>query len=127
WPLAAASVQAPNPAGIWLHDEGQYKIQVSQHAGRWRATILVIGPGVPPKDTQNPDLRLRGRDIVGTDMFWNLRWNPGEGKFTGGTLYASRFGKHIPATAWLDDANTLRVQGRVLLMTRTLTFKRTAP
>ena len=57
-------------------------------AGTWHGTIVALGPGVPSQDTHNPDPARRTRNLVGTDLFWNLRWNPAARKFTGGRLYA---------------------------------------
>ncbi|MBD2767871.1 DUF2147 domain-containing protein [Hymenobacter sp. BT664] len=127
--LAAAqsAPAADNPAGTWLLDDGHYKVQVLPQVGdRWRAKIVALGPGVATKDVENPNASLRTRDIVGTDLFWNLRWNPREHKCTDGTLYAPEHGKTITATAWLEGPNTLRVQGRVLMITHTRTLKRVA-
>ena len=61
---------------------------------------------------------------MGTYLFWNLSWNPAARKFTGGQLYAPDRGREISAEAWLDGPNTLRLQGHVLMMTRTITFHR---
>jgi len=122
-----AHAQTDNPAGTWLLDDGHYKVQVlPQSGGKWHAKIVALGPGVATTDVENPDTKRRSRDIIGTDLVWNLRWDPKERKFIDGTLYAPEHGKTIAATAWLDDANTLRVQGRVLMITRTRTLKRVA-
>jgi uncharacterized protein (DUF2147 family) len=127
-PAAAQSAPAAdNPFGTWLLDDGHYQVQVlPQAGGRWHAKIMALGPGVATKDVKNPNAALRARDVVGTDLFWNLRWNSQERKFTDGTLYAPEYGKTIAATAWLEGPNTLRVQGRVLMITRTRTLKRVA-
>ena len=98
-PAAAQSTEANNPAGTWLLDDGHYKVQVlPQAGGKWHAKIVALGAGVATKDVKNPDKALRTRNIMGTDLFWNLRWNPEERKFTDGTLYAPEHGKTIPAT-----------------------------
>jgi len=79
---------------------------------------------VPPKDTNNPDSVRRIRNVVGTDLFWNLRWNPAARKFTGGQLNAPDRGREILTEARLEGRNTLRLQGHVLMMARTITFHR---
>jgi len=123
--LHAAQAQT-DPAGVWQLEGGKYQVQVLPQAGTWHGKIVALGPGVPPKDVNSPDPAHRTRNLVGTDLFWNLRWNPAARKFTGGQLYAPDRGREISAEAWLDGPNTLRLQGHVLLMTRTITFHRVA-
>ena len=122
-PARPAQAQT-DPAGVWQLECGKYQVQVLPQAGTWRGKIVALGPGVPPKDVNNPDPARRNRNLVGTDLFWNLSWNPAARKFTGGQLYAPDRGREISAEAWLDGPNTLRVQGHVLMMTRTITFHR---
>jgi len=123
--IHAAQAQT-DPAGLWQLEDGKYQVQVLPQAGTWHGKIVALGPGVPPKDTNNPDPTRRIRNLVGTDLFWNLRWNPAARKFTGGRLYAPDRGREISAEAWLEGPNTLRLQGHVLMMTRIITFHRVA-
>ena len=81
--LRTAQAQT-DPAGIWQLEGGKYQMQVLPLAGTWHGTIVALGPGVPPQDTNNPDPARRIRNLVGTDLFWNLHWNPAARKFTGG-------------------------------------------
>ena len=125
WAATATVARAQaDLAGVWVMEGGRYTVQVTQQSRTWRGTIVALGPGVPPKDVHNPDPIRRTRNLVGADLFWNLRWNPTARRFTDGRIYAIDRGREISAEAWLDDRNTLRVQGRVLLMTRTITFQR---
>ena len=122
---AEAQTQAQtDPAGVWRMEDGKIQVQVLPQAGTWTGKIVALGPGVPTKDLNNPDPARRTRDLVGTNLFWNLRWDPAARKFTGGQLYSAERGREIAAEAWLDGRNTLRVQGHVLLLTRTITFHR---
>ena len=121
--VRAAHAQT-DPAGVWRLEDDKYQVQVLSKAGTWYGKIVALGPGVPPKDLNNPDPARRTRDVVGTNLFWNLRWDPAARKFSGGRLYSAERGREIAAEAWLDGRNTLRVQGRVLMMTRTVTFRR---
>ena len=120
--LHAAQAQT-DPTGMWQLEDGKYQVQVLPLAGTWHGKIVALGSGVPPKDTNNPDPARRTRNLVGTDLFWNLCRNPAARKFTGGQLYAPDRGREISAEAWLDGPNTLRLQSHMLKMTRT-TFHR---
>ena len=96
--VRAAQAQT-DPAGVWQLEDGKYQVQVLPLAGTWHGKIVALGSGVPPKDTNNPDPARRTRNLVGTDLFWNLRWNPAARKFTGGQLYAPDRGREISAEA----------------------------
>ena len=86
--LGAGTVRAAqaqtDPTGTWQLEDGKYQVQVLPLAGTWHGKIVALGPGVPPKDTNNPDPTRRTCNLVGTDLFWNLRWNPAARKVTGG-------------------------------------------
>lgn len=121
---ARAAQAQTDLTGVWHLEGGKYHVQVLPLAGTWHGKIVALGPGVPPKDTNNPNPTRRTRDLVGTDLFWHLRWNPVAREFTGGQLYAPDRGREISAEAGLEGRNTLRLQGHVLMRTRTITFHR---
>lgn len=125
-PLVAQSA-ADTPAGTWRLDDGHYTVHVGPRPdGTWHGRIVAVGAGGLLHDSKNPNEKLRGRAVVGTDLFWNLKWNATERKFTDGRLYSPEYGREVSASAWLDGRNTLHVQGRLMMMTRTRTFTRVA-
>ena len=123
--VTARAAQAQTDlAGVWQLEGGKYHVQVLPLAGTWHGKIVSLGPGVPPKDTNNPDSARRTRNLVSTHLFWNLFWNPAARKFSGGQLNAPDRGREISTEARFEGRNTLRLQGYVLMMARTITFHR---
>jgi hypothetical protein len=72
--------------------------------------------GKPKIDLQNPDPELRDRPVLGMTILEGFRFDPGKRwPWTGGTVYDPERGKTYSARMRLEDENTLRIKGFVLI------------
>jgi uncharacterized protein (DUF2147 family) len=82
----------------------------------------------PRKDTENPDVSLRTRDIVGMEFLIGFNFD-GKDTWEKGYIYDAKKGKTYKCTMWLDKDKNLNVHGYVgfSLLGRTAVFwKRTS-
>jgi uncharacterized protein (DUF2147 family) len=78
--------------------------------------------GRPPRDARNPDPSLANRPLVGLPMIYGFR-RAANGHWTGGKIYNPNDGKTYDSN--LEAAGgTLHVQGCVLILCKTQTWKR---
>jgi uncharacterized protein (DUF2147 family) len=77
----------------------------------------------PRKDTENPDVALRTRDIVGMEFLTNFKFD-GKDTWGNGFIYDAKKGKTYKCTMWLDKDKNLNVHGYVgfSLLGRTAVF-----
>ena len=105
---AAASV-----SGTWLTTEKDSIVEIgpcgNALCGRV-ARILKPGPNGPPRDSNNPDARLRGRAILGLPILTGFR---DTGQSWEGTAYDPRAGKSYRSYLTLKQDGTLEVKGCV--------------
>jgi uncharacterized protein (DUF2147 family) len=72
-----------------------------------------VGPNSPQYlDAQNPDAALRTRDLLGTIILKNFRFD-GKNAWRGGTVYDPENGKTYKCILRLRNANTLVVRGYI--------------
>lgn len=118
-------------AGTWLSGDGDGLIQVSVNGTVISGTILGSpnkDPDRPETDIHNPDPALRGRRLVGLNIFSGIQYD-GDGAWSGGFIYDPNSGKTYRCKLELTDLNTLRLRGYIgiSLFGRTEVWKRQEP
>jgi uncharacterized protein (DUF2147 family) len=115
-------------AGTWLSGDGDGLVAIRLEDGVIRAKIL----GSPNErsdraktDVNNPDPALRGRRLIGLEIFKNFRYD-GNGEWSGGSIYDPNSGKTYRCKLRLVDPDTLKVRGfiGIALIGRTETWTR---
>ncbi|MEM6806911.1 MAG: DUF2147 domain-containing protein [Bacteroidota bacterium] len=79
------------------------------------------------KDTENPDKKMRNRDIIGLQFLNDFSYDADEKEWIGGNVYSIDNGNTYEGKMWLEDnGKILKMRGFVgiSLMGKTATFKR---
>jgi uncharacterized protein (DUF2147 family) len=102
---------APQDAavGVWFNAEKDGKIQIYKQGDKYFGKI--VWSKAPRKDTENPDDKLKSRELVGTVILNNF-------KFTGkswedGSIYDPKNGKTYSCIIKTKGANSLDIRGFV--------------
>lgn len=117
-----------DPIGTWLTEEGKATVRVEDCGGALCATILSLREpndaksGKPKTDNNNVDASKRNRPIVGLQILMALR-PQGANKWVG-QIYNPEDGKTYDANVVLENAGVLKVQGCVLFICETRTWRR---
>lgn len=85
----------------------------------WRAEVQ--------KDIENPDPKLRDRNIIGVEFIKNFKYQKNKKQWTGGTVYSFDNGNTYKGKMWLENnGETLKMRGYigVSLIGRTASFER---
>ncbi|MBD2768144.1 DUF2147 domain-containing protein [Hymenobacter sp. BT664] len=110
----APTTAPPSPAAIlgrWQTADKMGIIQIYQQQNQFFGKIA--GPAEPSRrDEHNPNPKLRGRELLGTVILQNFRFD-GARTWDNGTIYDPNNGKTYSCTLKLRDANTLEVRGYV--------------
>ena len=127
---ALAGGGAPKEVGIWYDDTGKGAVRIEQCENKLCGKIYwlkdtVNAEGKPLIDRHNPNESQRTRPICGLQVFGGLA-RMGDGEWDTGWIYDPKEGKSYSVAMKLDDADTLKVTGYLVmkLMGRTLTWKR---
>ena len=115
---SAMAEPATEPAGIWLTQAGDAKIQVA-HCGSaicgtiiWLKAPIDPATGKPQIDDKNPDPAKARRPIIGINLFLGMK--PAGPKWSG-RIYNADNGKTYASNISLVGAKTLKVEGCVLM------------
>lgn len=111
--------------GTWLTADKRSEILIYKEGNLYYGKIVWILDSIDPKtnkpwtDVLNPDPDFRGRLVSGLTILSAFRYEPGFGKYQGGSLYFPRNGKTYRGKMWLSDANTLQMRGYVFIFYQT--------
>ena len=110
-PLAAAFAQ--DVLGKWKLEDGSAIVEVYQDGEAYNGKIVWLqnpteADGSPAVDENNPDAKLRSRQLIGLNMLSGLKKNGGE--YTGGTIYDPGNGKTYNCSMKVDG-DILHVRG----------------
>jgi len=103
--------------GLWLTDDRRGVVRIGPcgaHLCGWIARVLARGPGVPDRDVNNPELRLRARPLLGLPILSGFT-AAGAG-FTGGRAYDPQSGRSYTARLSPNADGSLTVTGCVLFI-----------
>lgn len=103
-----------SPAGLWsrTNDQGETKIEIAPAGDKFTGTIAWMEN--PRNDIHNPDDVLRGRSLIGVQIFNDMqqitetRWE--------GSLYNPEDGKIYEGSLEVVDVNTLKLEGCVRII-----------
>lgn len=117
-PLLVMAQHTPSDAilGKWYTPDKESIVEIYKENGAycgkvWWAAEQLDSFGNPITDTQNPDLRLRGRRVVGMAFMWGFDYV--RGRWEDGRIYNARDGKTYNAYMELDGPNTLHLRGYI--------------
>jgi uncharacterized protein (DUF2147 family) len=125
--VSAVASFAADPTGIWRTEE-EATIRVSNCSGGLCAAIASIKEpndpqtGKPKTDINNVDPTKRNRPVIGMPIFTGLR-PEGANKWTG-QIYNPEDGKTYDVSVVLESTSTLKLQGCVLFICKTKTWRR---
>ena len=96
--LASIAQEADKIVGIWWNEEKTSKIEVKKVDGKYIGTIVYMIPekyenGLPPKDDENPDEKLRDRSIVGLQILSGFVFDADDKEWVEGSIYDPKSGK----------------------------------
>ena len=110
-PLAA--VFAQNVVGKWKLEDGSAIVEVYQEGDVFNGKIVWLknpteADGSPAVDNNNPDTKLRSRQLIGLNMLSDLKKNGSE--YSGGSIYDPGNGKTYNCSMKVEG-DVLKVRG----------------
>lgn len=130
--LLGSAHAAPDasPAGVWLTQAGDAKVQVSRCGGAlcgkviWLRDPIDSATGKPQADNKNQNPALRTRPIVGVQLFMDMK--PSGPNAWSGRIYNADDGQSYASTVTQTDAGRLEVKGCVGALCGSETWSRAA-
>ncbi|MGO4571470.1 DUF2147 domain-containing protein [Microvirga sp. 2TAF3] len=105
----SAHAQSADPSGTYLSESGETHVRVARCGAVYCGTITAVKGEA--KDVNNPDPKLKGRNLVGVQMISDIRPS-GEG-FTG-QLYNYKDGKTYTGKMSFKGGNAMQLSGCIL-------------
>ena len=110
-PLAAAFAQ--DVIGKWKLEDGSAIVEVYKQGDVFNGKIVWLenpteDDGTPAVDNNNPDQKLRSRQLIGLNMLSNLKKDGGE--YSGGSIYDPGNGKTYNCSMKVEG-DVLHVRG----------------
>jgi uncharacterized protein (DUF2147 family) len=93
--------------GVWESDDGDFKFEMFDAGSTYAARVIYAKPMMEAdgktfkKDTLNPNPSLRSRSLKGIVFLSNLKWDPSDRRWEGGSLYSAANGRTISARVTL--------------------------
>lgn len=111
--LVSLSAYAQDVVGKWKLEDGTAIVEVYQQGDVFNGKIVWLknpteADGSPAKDDNNPDEKLRSRQIIGLNMLHGLKKNGGE--YSGGSIYDPGNGKTYNCSMKVEG-DILKVRG----------------
>ncbi|MBJ6125454.1 DUF2147 domain-containing protein [Microvirga splendida] len=104
-----ASAQPADPSGTYLSETGETRVRIARCGGAYCGTIIAVQGEA--KDVNNPDPKLKGRNLVGVQMISNIQ--PSAEGFTG-QLYNYKDGKTYSGKMSFAGGKAMQLSGCVL-------------
>lgn len=94
--LASFTTYAQDVTGKWKLEDGSAIVEVYKQGDAFNGRIVWLqnpteADGTPAKDENNPDAKLRSRQLIGLNMLSGLKKDGGE--YSGGSIYDPGNGK----------------------------------
>lgn len=110
---ASLSAYAQDVVGKWKLEDGTAIVEVYQQGDAFNGKIVWLqdpteADGSPAKDGNNPDAKLRSRELIGLNMLSGLKKNGGE--YSGGSIYDPSNGKTYNCSMKVEG-DVLKVRG----------------
>ena len=103
-----ASAQSADPSGTYLSETGDTRVRIARCGGAYCGTIISVQGEA--KDVNNPDPKLKGRNLVGIQMISNIQ--PTSEGFTG-QLYNYKDGKTYSGKMSFAGGKAMQLSGCV--------------
>jgi uncharacterized protein (DUF2147 family) len=103
-----ASAQPADPSGTYLSETGETRVRIARCGAAYCGTIISIQGEA--KDVNNPDPKLKGRNLVGVQMISNIQ--PTADGFTG-QLYNYKDGKTYNGKMSFAGGKSMQLSGCV--------------
>ena len=103
-----AQSQSADPSGTWLTQSGDSRVRIAKCGAALCGTII---SSTYQKDVNNPDPKLRDRNMVGVQMISDIR--PSSDGYSG-QLYNPQDGKTYTGKLKVMSPTTLQLSGCVL-------------
>jgi len=129
-PALARAAPDNGPAGYWLTQAGDAKVQVNRCGGGicgkvvWLREPIDSATGRPQADNKNPDPSLRNRPIIGIQLFLDMQQSAANS--WSGRIYNADDGQSYASTVTALDQGRLEVRGCVGALCGTEIWTRTA-
>ena len=103
-----ASAQPADPSGTYLSETGETRVRIARCGPAYCGTIISVQGEA--KDVNNPDAKLKGRNLVGIQMISNIQ--PTAEGFTG-QLYNYKDGKTYSGKMSFAGGKAMQLSGCV--------------
>ena len=103
-----ASAQPADPSGTYLSETGDTRVRIARCGGAYCGTIISVQGEA--KDVNNPDPKLKARNLVGVQMISNIQ--PAADGFTG-QLYNYKDGKTYNGKMSFAGGKAMQLSGCV--------------
>ena len=111
--LASFTTYAQDVVGKWKLEDGTAIVEVYKQGDVFNGKIVWLqnpteADGTPAKDENNPDAKLRSRQLIGLNMLSGLKKDGGE--YSGGSIYDPGNGKTYNCSMKVEG-DVLKVRG----------------
>lgn len=113
----SCTLLANDISGDWISSQKDLKVRVYKVGNTYEAKVLWMPKeedGSPPKDSDNPDPKLRNRSMIGLRVLWGMVYNKETHEYEHGTAYVH--GREFCGKAKLNPDGTLKVTGYVCVL-----------
>ena len=107
--VGTAQAQSADPSGTYLSESGETRVRIARCGSAYCGTIVAVQGEA--KDVNNPDPKLKTRNLVGVPMISNIV--PSGDSFTG-SLYNYKDGKTYTGKMRFKGGNAMELSGCVL-------------
>ena len=125
--VVSAALADGHANGVWRMANGKVTVRLAPCGGNLCGTVIGLKKpldkhGKPKLDKENPNAALRNRPVIGLTILSNLkpagddRWN--------GTIYNPDDGSTYKSKLRLQNANTMKVEGCVVVFCKSMKFIR---
>jgi uncharacterized protein (DUF2147 family) len=102
--------------GVWLNKDKDAKIQIYKKGNEYFGKIVwLLNPkdesGVDKKDKENPEDKLKSRQIFGLEILKDFKYNSGDKQWDGGKIYDPKSGKTYSCKITIKDKSSINVRG----------------
>ena len=102
--------------GVWLNKDKDAKIQIYKKGNEYFGKIVwLLNPkdesGLDKKDKENPEDKLKSRQIFGLEILKDFKYNSGDKQWAGGKIYDPKSGKTYSCKITIKDKNSINVRG----------------
>ncbi|MFI5221573.1 MAG: DUF2147 domain-containing protein [Bacteroidia bacterium] len=115
---ASQTVKSDEIIGTWVTQTGNSKITIFKNGNYFYGKVSWMRhpskeDGKPKTDENNPDEKLRSRQILGMMLLKGFEFDEKDQEWLNGEIYDPKSGKTYSCTLKLTDHNTLSVHGYI--------------